>query len=378
MTVPIVAAEWRLVWLTRATAVALGAGLVLSWRLWISSRLFPLSPVTDALPGVPYPLDYVWLVVLLGLLGAVAVIARPRSTILVCLALALGLALGDQTRWQPWCYQYLVMLAAVGVYGWSRPASALDACRLIIVGTYVWSGVQKLNLNFVTVTWPENAEPLLPSLPAPLILAIPVVEIAIGLGLLSRRLRRAALLLAVVTHLVVLAIFVAGGENTVIWPWNLAMIAFVAILFWRERASTAREIVVPRTVFHGLVLLLFGVLPALGLVDRWDSYLSCALYSGNTNQAAIHVSPAVVARLPAAIHPHVWRQSEPWFLDLNRWAYDELNVPLYPERRVYRKVAQRICAYAQDAPEVRLQILSRPGARDGRRASEYYECRDLR
>ena len=33
---------------------------------------------------------------------------------------------------------------------------------------------------------------------------------------------------------------------------------------------------------------------------------------------------------------------------------------------------------AQDAPEVRLQILSRPGARDGRRTSEYYECRDLR
>ncbi|PYS77735.1 MAG: hypothetical protein DMF70_16090, partial [Acidobacteria bacterium] len=60
----------KLVWLKITLALALGLGFILSWRLWISSRRFPLAPVITNLPGVPFPLDYLWFAMVLGLLLA--------------------------------------------------------------------------------------------------------------------------------------------------------------------------------------------------------------------------------------------------------------------------------------------------------------------
>jgi hypothetical protein len=155
------------------------------------------------------------------------------------------------------------------------------------------------------------------------------------------RYRQAAVVAAVATHACILVLLVVARENTVVWPWNIAMACFVVILFWRDRDTTARDVLVPRGAFHGLVLILFGALPALSFIDRWDSYLSSALYAGNTDQAVIYVSPEVIARLPAAIRPHIWQRSSPMFLDINRWSYEELNVPAYPEPRVYRRITSR-------------------------------------
>ena len=67
-----VESDRKLVWLKITLALALGLGLILSWRLWISSRLFPLVPVITNLPTVPFPLDYIWFVLLIGLLLAIA------------------------------------------------------------------------------------------------------------------------------------------------------------------------------------------------------------------------------------------------------------------------------------------------------------------
>jgi len=162
----------------------------------------------------------------------------------------------------------------------------------------------------------------------------------------------------------------------VVWPWNIAMALFVWILFWQDKETTARRIVAGKKTFHVLVLVLFGVLPSLNFVGLWDSYLSSALYSGNTYQTAIYLGPSVLARLPAAIHPHVWQKREPFFLDINRWAYDELHVPVYPEPRVYRQVAKLICKYA-DGERVSLWIKQKPHPLTGSFESEYYDCESL-
>src|ERR671917_2684470 len=51
-------AENRLVWLRLVLAAALVAGLLLSPHLWISTRSYPLTPLWDAVPPLPYPADY--------------------------------------------------------------------------------------------------------------------------------------------------------------------------------------------------------------------------------------------------------------------------------------------------------------------------------
>ena len=371
------------------TVIALLCSLGLSWRLWVSSRLFPLCPVTDALPDLSFPLDYVWFFSLLGLLLSIICFGQSQKLILAFLALAGLLSLWDQNRWQPWFYQYCFLLAALGVYTWKEPGAptnkaALNVCRLILVSTYFWSGLQKLNVIFVRETWPDIARGVLTHLPEAvsrlpplLILTIPLLEMSIGVGLLTAKFRRPSVLLAIATHLFVLILLVISGENIVVWPWNIAMSLFVVILFWRDETTGPRQILMVNKGFPTLVLLLFGIMPAFSLLDRWDSYLSAALYSGNTTQAVIYVSPGVMARLPASIRPHVWQSTQPFFLDINRWSYGELNVPIYPEPRIYRKVADRICSYTGDSPDVRLRIKGKPNPLTGARKSAYYDCDHL-
>ncbi len=367
----------------------MACGYILSWRLWLSSRLFPLSPVTDFLPPIPYPLDLIWLLVLLCLLAAIIFVAQSQKLIFVFLLLAGLLSLWDQTRWQPWFYQYFLMLSAIGLYTWKKPekrypAAALNICRLIVAFTYIWSGLQKLNQTFIQETWPDIAGPFLRwmpeaarNIPAPLILMIPVLEILTGLGLITRKFRNAAVLLASATHMLVLTLLISSGENHVVWPWNVVMVLFVILLFWRDQETTARNILRPNSGLQATALLLCAVLPALSLVDLWDSYLSAALYSGNTHQAAILVSSADIERLPAAVRPHVWQESKPFFLDINRWAYAELNTPVYPEPRVYRAIARRVCAYEDNSPGIKLLIRGKPNPFTGQRQSAYYDCAHL-
>lgn len=382
--------ERRIASLKITIAAALLCSFGLSWKLWVTSRLFPLSPVSEHFPAIPFPLDYIWFVSLLGLLLAIIAIGRPRKLILIFLVLAGLLCLWDQNRWQPWFYQYFFLLAALGLYAWKVPEprnrqAALNACRLILVSTYFWSGLQKLNANFVKETWPDMASGLIRHLPESakslspfVILLIPLLELSIALGLLSRKFRQLSIVLAIGTHIFVLALLISSGENIVVWPWNIAMILFVTILFWRDEVFAPRDLLGVKNGFHALLLLLFGILPAFSFFDLWDSYLSSALYSGNTDQAVIYVSTPVIEQLPAAIHPHIWQSSTPFFLDINRWSYGELNVPLYPEPRVYRSVTQRICGYAGGSPDVRLRIKEKPDPRTAVRKSQYYDCDHLR
>src|ERR1051326_6517283 len=325
--VPADSPEQKLVQLKVVVAAAFLLGFCLSWRLWLSSRLFPLSPVSHFLPAIPSPLDAVWMGVLLGLLVLIVIVPRPRRLIAALLVTSGLLALWDQERWQPWFVEYFFLLTAIAVHGWKKsdPADdqALQACRLIVVATYIWSGVQKLNANFIRETWPDIAGPLLHFLPKTvgrfssfLGLMVPFLEILIGLALLTRRFRRRAVVLAVATHAFILALLISSGENTVVWPWNAAMAFLVLLLFWQERTATPANLLVPQNAFHRLGSFLFGLLPALSFFDLWDSYLSAALYSGNTDQAVIYLSPAVISRLPAELQPHIWQSSRPLFLDM--------------------------------------------------------------
>lgn len=379
----------KIIWLKITLAVALICGFVLSWKLWVSSRLFPLSPVSDALPVIPLPLDYVWFFLLLGLLLAISIFAQPRRLIITFLVFAGLLSLFDQTRWQPWFYQYIFMLAALGFYAWKSPEArnhqaAFNACHLILISTYFWSGFQKLNVNFVRETWPDMAGPFLSFLPGGmktvpsfLILIIPLLEISIGLGLLTRRYRNVSALLAIATHIFVLILLISSGENTVVWPWNIAMALFVFILFWQDKGTAPRQILVTNNIFHFLVLLLFGVLPLFSFIDLWDSYLSASLYSGNTKQAVIYINSPAIDRLPATIYPYIWRSTQPFFLDINRWAYGELNVPVYPEPRIYRKVTAWVCKEAGRLSDIKLRIIEKPNPLTSLRKSVYYDCNHL-
>src|SRR6202161_2693204 len=85
------------------------AGFALSPKLWLSSRLYPLTPVWSFVRPLRSPVDYIVFFALIALL--VAACAAPRRKILTAVFILLAvLAFQDQSRWQPWFYQYTFIL----------------------------------------------------------------------------------------------------------------------------------------------------------------------------------------------------------------------------------------------------------------------------
>jgi len=325
--------------------------------------------------------------VLFGLFGILLVGAAAfrRKAAALFAAAALGLTLffilQDLSRLQPWFYQYSFMLAALCLYGWGRLGAegALNACRLIMASIYFWSGLQKANASFVGEGYPWLVEPIAERLPTAgwwtdaLLLgayAAPAVEAGIGLGLLVPRFRTPAIVVALSLHAFILLCLGPWGHdwNTVVWPWNVTMGAFVLILFWRspDEPSLLAVLKLERgpwlgTAFRAGALVLFAIMPILSFFGLWHSYLSSSLYSGNTKQGYLLTYDASGLKS----------------MSISALSLKEMNVPAYPEKRVFKNVFADRCEEV-GLPEPSLLVRGTPDIFSGERPEEVYRCDEVR
>lgn len=360
-------------------------GFALSSRLWLSTgRTFPNVPVFDLLPPVPAPFDLAWLAALAALLAWSAASKRPRPYLFAALALAVGLALWDETRWQPWFYQYVFMLFVIAAApeGIEGEEATLRACGLLVASLYFWAGVQKLNPRFFEEVVPSLVADLpawLARLATPLSVLVPLTEVCAGLLLLTRRWRRVGVALALAAHVCVLLLFFPSRRNKVVWPWNAAMAAFVLILFRGGshglRGFLPRRALTPQTA----AVAFFCLMPLLNIFGLWERYLSGALYSGNTARGSVRLSGAVAERLPPRVRPKARPDGVgAATLDLNHWSYAELKVPAYPSARVYRGAGRRLCEWAETPSDVVLSIAEAPRLFGGSSDVTVLDCDALR
>ena len=91
--------------------------------------------MVEIFPPLPYPLDLLLLILLLGLLAATILSRRPRLFVVSAVAILSLLVFLDQQRLQPWVYQYGVMLAALGIFSWKFDdvegrSATLNVCKI--------------------------------------------------------------------------------------------------------------------------------------------------------------------------------------------------------------------------------------------------------
>jgi hypothetical protein len=359
----------RLFGLKTTLVFAFCIGLSMSRALWIGPRSYPPAPVSSIYPAIDGGMA-LGLYAALFALAAVALAApRPGWFIAAFLAIMATFCLADQTRWQPWIFQYSFLLAVVALYagnGADGERRALNIARLIVAFTYIFSGLQKTNLNFVENDFPWITQPLANMFPSAAHLlhafgvVVPLVQVAFGIGLLTRRFRRVSLIAAVAMHLFILAMFGPVGLdwNDIVWPWTAAMAIFDVVLFAGAPEFSWRDIVRRRhDPGHIAAVILFAVLPAFSFFNLWDSYLSSALYSGNLTEAQIYLSDAGALSLPAAVRSRLVRTSpDTNVLNLQRWAIEDLNVTPYPETRIYKAIAKSVCARLSDPGQLVLIV----------------------
>lgn len=361
-------------------SAALLAGMACSHGLWFSpDRTYPPIPLFPGTPALSLPMNALLLGLLLASV-AVAVLpkAPPWAAALPVGLLAVLIAF-DQSRLQPWIVTYGVVLLLTAFAGRSD-AGVVMTLRFAIAIEYVWSGLQKANVNFIDRVWPDFSGALTQTLHLPHQIShaagvvAPIVEVAIGCGLFIPRTRRVAVIAACAMHATILASLVGSGENVAVWPWNVAMPLLDIVLFWNATSAPWSISRLRRFPAGIAAAILVGVLPALSFWGYWDAYASAALYSGNTAQAAVVIDPADLNTLPPILRRNTWQASRPMFIDINRWSYEELGVPVYPQPRVFRAVGRYLCDSRRAA--VSLVILGRPDWLSGRRDRTSLPCTD--
>jgi hypothetical protein len=353
----------RMLLLKWAVSAGFISGLLLSGRLWMTDRGFPtLSPI--GLPDLPQStaVCLYWALVLMLLL--VAVLPRPAFAIYGAVLLVAVLVAFDITRLQPWVYQYSLLLLALSMMRWDEPTSvrskaAWAACAFVIVATYCWSGLQKMNVSFYHEVFPWLIRPFagdeLPYWLRYFAYAVPIIETSLGILLFVPRTRTLGLIGVVAMHgFLILALGLGQNYNSVVWPWNLWMAVIAFALFLRNDAPVAAAWT---SGFGKAIVLLFGVLPPLSFVDRWDDYLSASLYSGRSRLAFLELSRDASRYLPRSALP-LLQGNDPVRLDIGDWAIRELNVPPYPEPRVYAQIVQKL---RQRGIKATLFVRDRPG-----------------
>jgi hypothetical protein len=118
-------------------------------------------------------------------------------------------------------------------------------------------------------------------------------------------------------------------------------------------------------------------MPALSFFDLWDHDLSSALYTGNRSAGVIYLSDEVFDRLPEKIQDYVTEEGPNRNgLDIDDWSRGEMNVPSYPETRIYKNVARWICGYTLAGSGVELVVQEQLALVNGNRRS-VYRCSDL-
>ena len=374
----------RLAALRRVACLAMLAGVALSSGLWFPvARSFPRAPLFVALPqSIAQPVEYLLGGLLVAALAAAVFAGHTAKYLLAAVVPLVVLALLDQTRLQPWVYQYLLLFAVIALNDRrgrdvQRAALALSSAQLIVAALYFWSGVQKLNYTFGQEVLPQLLAPMQGRLPltqaqmSALGIAVALAEIFTGLGLLLKKTRGLCVWLALLMHASVLALLVWQGRNSAVWVWNVALAFMVVILFRRCDASVRQAFAVrgaadaPARVAQALVIL-SAVLPVLSFMGCWDMYLSGALYSGNTPVAVVRVDERVYKKLPGVAQRQVFTtKGGERVLPLFEWAMAELNVPPYPEPRVYRHVAREVCRLEDGEGSMELIVKERPAILDG-------------
>ncbi len=352
----------RAEWVRRISCLGMLLGMLLSWKVWISERVFPLAPVWDAVAGWPHAVAGVLYAVALLLLAAMVVWPRGgrgmRGTLGVWLMLMLVLFLQDQMRWQPWAYQYVLCLIPF-LFAERNERALLLAARVIFIATYVWGGLHKLGTPFARFFETTLAKSLLADageVTRTLVLGagqtIPFAEILIGVLLVVPKSRKFGVLFACLMHAGILLWKGPFGDasNSVIWPWNACMIVLVILLFPKgEAILPAKEKAGSPSlrVVTVIIVILVGIMPLFSLFGRWPRYLSFHLYSGHQQRMLVGLKPSGKAKLGEAFRPSI-RESANWpgysEIEGMTWAFDDLNVPLVSDDDVILQIAKQLVA----------------------------------
>jgi len=309
---------------------------LLTFNLWFSfNREFPLVPPLDVM-SVNVVLQDVLSVVSLALL-LLSLIKFNKWVVVPILFFELLLASFDMMRWQPPVFQfYLTLLIFV-----FKPKEFKSYLILLLSATYLFSGLNKLNLRFINAIWSYSIlidflgiakEVAYLKIIKGVGFIIPMTEIISGILVLTKW-RKIGFQVLVITHLFILLYVGPFGINfnEAIWPWNILMLMYCLILSYQEFALTIK-----RNYFVLAFTVIIFILPLLNFSRHYYSFFSFTLYSGARSFLYINIKDD---------HNHyrayATREKDGFKeINVNEWSYENLNVPTTDDEILHKKIIE--------------------------------------
>lgn len=337
-----ISGEARTRWAVGILAFMGIASFAVTWRMWTPYRTYPAFPYFPWLHPSAVSVG-VLTFACVGLLASLWDRFRKAGLVVFFLCTAF-LVLEDQSRLL--AYVYIGLFAAVCLF-----ADRLDCLRLALMFVYFWAGLHKLNGQYLTrvfawVFFTPRITHWLSYLGHWRLMAAvsALLELGVAPLLFWRRSRRWGVCLAVSIHLIVLVLIGPLGMNDYqcVWAWNVAMAAWVVVLFWNLdgpiRLSPVRSVMSYTTIF------LFGLTPILNMFSLWDDGASFHQFSGAAVDAYLEIPQGEARELPRSAQ-EVMVENRVYF---SSWAVKDTNADSYAAERVYRGVFRQLCRQAPD------------------------------
>lgn len=291
----------------------------------------------------------------------------------------------DQMRWQPWAYLYFSMLIPFVVK--KHDAGFINYLQILLIGLYLWGGLHKFSPDFINGTFTDILKRLFGIDNQETIASlyyvgylIPLIEVSIALALIFPKSRKIGVIGAISMHVFILIYLIKIDYNYVVYPWNTGMIIFVIALFYKNPSSLKiwRGFPLRIRILNLLACIFFLVAPILSSFNLWDHYLSLRLYSGKTNLFYVVIDESELDKIDSEFQHYLWkskRLESGKLISLNKWSMGELNVPFYPETRVFKQVAKSFCELGIEQDKLTFIEINRSLDNDSKVS---FKCGDLK
>ena len=233
--------------------------------------------------------------------------------------------------------------------------------RLVVVSVYFYSALSKFDYQFLHTLGQQFLSTLIGFVGAttddwPALIrvcvtaAFPVGELLIALGLCWTPTRRAAVVAAVLLHVILLLILGPLGlrHKPGVLIWNLYFIVQAIVLFTipstepRAAPVKSRPRLLPRESVILCIVWAIVLLPIAEFWGRFDHWPAWGLYSPRNSRVSLYVHRVATDQLPDVLHTYLadappdqlWQK-----LQIDRWSLSELSVPIYPQDRFHVGVA---------------------------------------
>ena len=318
---------------------------ILAWKVFTTCRVFPIIPALKFLNIQVASVHNILFTSSLLLMLFYIFLKQKKYILIFILLVEIFSCLLDINRLQPWEYLFSLVIFSFLV---NRYKTFLSVFIAILSFTYLYSGFFKLNPLFLKNIWKylilHNFLGLNQNLVTNKWLyhsgyLFAMLELLSGIGLLFTNTRKWSALFLILMHGMILIILGPLGLsiNYIVWPWNILMIIFLLFLLQNQYFKIALFDLFLK--WNKLILFLIVILPIFNFFGYADNNFSFHMYTGNSKSCKIILRDTAKANvLKPYFRENIENGKVQYYISVNDWAMKEMNVPAYPETRVYNAI----------------------------------------